>query len=252
MEVGTERCGPPLRGRLLAHPPCAGGEQRRHGHGGARRRSRCRTAVWDATQKPVMQELATEFTRTHPNVDVNVQLTPWVDYWTKLKAAVERRRGARRLLDERPQLPAVRLQRRDQADRGAGRTPRSSPSPWWTSTPTSGKQYGLPKDMDTVGVWYNKTLFDAAKVKYPADDWTWADFQEAAAKLTDPDKGVLRHRGAARRVPGVPVQHHLPGRRLRDLPGRQEVRLRRPQDDRGPEVLDRPDQPPSSRPTSRP
>ncbi|WP_246083588.1 extracellular solute-binding protein [Nonomuraea diastatica] len=53
-----------------------------------------------------------------------------------------------------------------------------------------GKLYGLPKDMDTVGVWYNKTLFGAAKVKHPADDWTWADFKEAAAELTDPAKGV--------------------------------------------------------------
>jgi multiple sugar transport system substrate-binding protein len=53
-----------------------------------------------------------------------------------------------------------------------------------------GKQYGLPKDMDTVGLWYNKKLFDAAGVKYPTASWTWADFQAAAAKLTDPSKGV--------------------------------------------------------------
>ena len=53
-----------------------------------------------------------------------------------------------------------------------------------------GKLYGLPKDMDTVGVWYNKTLFDARGVDYPADDWTWSDFKSAAARLTDPDKGV--------------------------------------------------------------
>ncbi|WP_165977689.1 extracellular solute-binding protein [Nonomuraea diastatica] len=44
--------------------------------------------VWDATQQAVMQELAAEFTRTHPNTAINVQLTPWADYWTKLKAAV--------------------------------------------------------------------------------------------------------------------------------------------------------------------
>jgi multiple sugar transport system substrate-binding protein len=52
-----------------------------------------------------------------------------------------------------------------------------------------GKHYGLPKDMDTVGVWYNKTLFDAAEVPYPKAGWTWSDFQDAAARLTDASKG---------------------------------------------------------------
>ena len=44
-------------------------------------------AVWDVNQKPAMQELATEFTKSHPNITIDVQLTPWEGYWTKLKAA---------------------------------------------------------------------------------------------------------------------------------------------------------------------
>ncbi|GAB3973646.1 hypothetical protein GCM10027615_37410 [Plantactinospora veratri] len=50
--------------------------------------------VWDTNQVPVMKELAAAFTKEHPTVTVDVQMTPWTDYWTKLRAAVsgERRR----------------------------------------------------------------------------------------------------------------------------------------------------------------
>jgi multiple sugar transport system substrate-binding protein len=47
----------------------------------------------------------------------------------------------------------------------------------------------MPKDYSTVGLWYNKTLFDKAGVKYPDDTWTWDDLANAAAKLTDKSKG---------------------------------------------------------------
>ena len=53
-----------------------------------------------------------------------------------------------------------------------------------------GKLYGAPKDFDTVAVWYNKALFDAAGVAYPKEGWTWEDMTATAAKLTDKAKGV--------------------------------------------------------------
>lgn len=42
----------------------------------------------------------------------------------------------------------------------------------------------LPYDYSTVGLYYNKELFDEAGVAYPADDWTWDDLIAAARKLT--------------------------------------------------------------------
>ena len=50
--------------------------------------------------------------------------------------------------------------------------------------------YGIPKDYDTIALWYNKTLFDAAGVAYPDETWTWDTMLEAAQTLTDPDNGV--------------------------------------------------------------
>lgn len=53
-----------------------------------------------------------------------------------------------------------------------------------------GKQYGIPKDWDTTAVWYNKEIFDKAKVPYPKADWTWDEMSETAKKLTDKSKGI--------------------------------------------------------------
>lgn len=50
-----------------------------------------------------------------------------------------------------------------------------------------GKQYAIPKDIDTIALWYNKTMFDEAGIKYPDASWTWDTFRDAAKKLTKAD-----------------------------------------------------------------
>ena len=50
---------------------------------------------------------------------------------------------------------------------------------------SEGKQYAIPKDIDTIALWYNKTIFDEMGVAYPDETWTWNDFADAAAKLTN-------------------------------------------------------------------
>lgn len=47
-----------------------------------------------------------------------------------------------------------------------------------------GAIYGLPRDNDTKVIFYNKTLFDAAGLAYPASGWTWEDLRHAAIGLT--------------------------------------------------------------------
>ena len=42
----------------------------------------------------------------------------------------------------------------------------------------------LPQNISSPVVYYNKQLFDAAGLAYPADDWTWNDFVATARALT--------------------------------------------------------------------
>lgn len=56
-----------------------------------------------------------------------------------------------------------------------------------------GQVYGIPKDFNSLGLFYNKDLFAAAGLDEPTDDWTWEDLKAAAAALTDtsdPNKPV--------------------------------------------------------------
>src|SRR5690606_21399696 len=40
-----------------------------------------------------------------------------------------------------------------------------------------------------VVLYYNRALFDAASMEYPTLDWTWDDFEAAAAELTQDTDG---------------------------------------------------------------
>lgn len=50
---------------------------------------------------------------------------------------------------------------------------------------SDGQVYGIPKDFNTLGLFYNTDLFDAASVAYPTETWTWDDMKTAAEALTD-------------------------------------------------------------------
>jgi multiple sugar transport system substrate-binding protein len=65
-----------------------------------------------------------------------------------------------------------------------------------------GKVYGIPKDFNTLGLVYNKELFQKAGVKEPTNDWTWDDLKAAAKALTrDGAVGLSLPADAARFVP---------------------------------------------------
>lgn len=49
----------------------------------------------------------------------------------------------------------------------------------------NGKLYAIPRDVSNLVVFYNKSLFDAAGVKYPSPDWSMNDFLKIAQKLTN-------------------------------------------------------------------
>src|SRR3712207_9082849 len=51
-------------------------------------------ALWNVDQAPVMEQLAVEFEKTHPNVHVQVQVTPFNEYFTKLQTAISGGAGA--------------------------------------------------------------------------------------------------------------------------------------------------------------
>jgi multiple sugar transport system substrate-binding protein len=152
--------------------------------------------VWsgqaDAAQK-VMEGLAKEFEKAHPNVTIN--LSPGASSTDQLLQKL----SAGFAGDQYPDMSYAFGSWAGQLE-ASGRTLDISdevkkPEVKWdeftaaargTAQPTGKKVIGFPAVVDNIGLLYNKTLFDKAGVAYPTADWTWDDFRAAAKKLTDP------------------------------------------------------------------
>lgn len=158
--------------------------------------------IWDKYQQPGMQEMIDRFEELNPDIEVEIQMYPWAQYWTKLDALAE----GGNLPDlfwmhigyfSRYSEAEVML---DITDRVTEEIDLSKFERVVTDIYRSnGRYYGLPKDIDTVGLWYNKKLFDEAGVPYPTEAMTWDEFVEVSKKLTDRKKGTY---GFAARLEG--------------------------------------------------
>ncbi|MCR6712374.1 MAG: ABC transporter substrate-binding protein [Demequina sp.] len=152
--------------------------------------------VWSGQSdeaETVIEGLADEFEKDHPNVTINMSpgASSTDDLLQKLSAGFAG--------NQYPDMSYAYGSWAGQLE-ASGRTLDISdevkkPEVKWdeftaaaraTAQPTGNKVIGFPAVVDNVGLLYNKTLFDAAGVAYPTDDWTWDDFRAAAKQLTDP------------------------------------------------------------------
>ncbi|SCY44101.1 ABC transporter substrate-binding protein [Alkaliphilus peptidifermentans] len=151
-------------------------------------------ALWDTFQEPVLQEIISEFQKTNPHIKVDVQLTPFGQYWTKLETAATGgvlpdlfwMNGPNfiKYASNGMLLPIHEKAKTDNVDL------TKYPKGLIELYTYENSLYGIPKDFDLTALWYNKNIFDDAGVPYPTDEWTWDDMVEAARKLTDKEKGI--------------------------------------------------------------
>jgi len=52
-----------------------------------------------------------------------------------------------------------------------------------------GQQLCMPQNISSPVIYYNKTLFDAAGLSYPGDDWNWDEFVTTAQAMTQDSDG---------------------------------------------------------------
>ena len=150
-------------------------------------------ALWDESQKPVFDQIVAKFEETNPDIDVEVQLTPWSDYWTKLDAAM----GAGSAADVfwmNTFLPkyvkAGVLEPLDSYIQASGIDMNGYVGVVRDPYKMDGVQYAMPKGMDTVQVFYNKAIFKQYGVDEPKDGWTWADMVNLGKDLKDKTKAA--------------------------------------------------------------
>ena len=144
--------------------------------------------IWDNSQREAMQALADAYHEQNPDVTIEVQVTSWDEYWTKLEAAA----GSGNLPDifwmhtNQILLYADSGMLADVTDLYDNDTYSHYSDISIANTQGSdGRMYGVPKDKDTVCLVYNKEMFDQAGVAYPDENWTWDDLTEASQKIYD-------------------------------------------------------------------
>ncbi|MCI8958134.1 MAG: sugar ABC transporter substrate-binding protein [Lachnospiraceae bacterium] len=139
-----------------------------------------------------MQAMCDAYTAIHPDVVIEVQVTSWSEYWTKLEATA--------ISNQMPDIFWMHTNEilkyadygkiADLTDLYDGEDPEYyqkhfSEVSLSNIQGSDGRYYGVPKDKDTVGLVYNKEMFDAAGVAYPTAEWTWDDLCEASRKIYD-------------------------------------------------------------------
>jgi len=146
-------------------------------------------SVWgDPEELAILQEIADDFTKANPNVNITVNVSDWDTYWDKLQTTLAagtppdvfamdaplypdyQSRGV--LLNLQPYIQKDNFDLTDFYDSSL------------TCYQTADGYYGLPRDVQPSVMYYNKDMFDEAGVPYPDDTWTWDTLIEMGQKLT--------------------------------------------------------------------
>lgn len=153
-------------------------------------------AIWDENQVPALEANIAAFNETYPNIEVKIDITPWAQYWTKLQtqASGDTLPDVFWMNGPNFQLYAANDQLEPMTNLiDAGEVdPNNYVDVLNDLYSYDGEQYGMPKDFDTVALWYNKAILDEAGVPVPDGTWTWEDFGTAAKTVSDnlADQGI--------------------------------------------------------------
>lgn len=139
-------------------------------------------------EEGIFTKLTEEYKKDHPNIDFNLHFVPTNDYETKLLTAFS---GGANIdcfaVASAPGFASYQAKGQiyciDELVAKKG-TDTSGFQAAYDGLKIDGKAYVLPYKTSSWVVYYNKDIFDNAGVPYPADDWTWEEYAETAAKLT--------------------------------------------------------------------
>ena len=146
-------------------------------------------SIWgDPQELKNQQAIVDAFHVTNPKITVKVTVSDWEPYWDKLQTSIAGGdapdvfamdgplfpdyQGRDVLLDLKPFIDREGYDLGQLADQAVA------------DFTTPGGQFGLPRDLNVVALYYNKKMFDTAGIPYPDDTWDWAKLTDVAKKLT--------------------------------------------------------------------
>jgi multiple sugar transport system substrate-binding protein len=145
--------------------------------------------MWgDPAELEVWNKIVADFHQAKPDITVKVEVSDWDSYWTKLKTLLSAETPPDVFAMDAPlyldyQSRGVLLNLQPYLDKNPDLLKGVYPQTLEAYKTPDG-MYGLPRDFQTIVLFYNKDMFDAAGVAYPTADWTYDDLRNAAKQLT--------------------------------------------------------------------
>ncbi|WP_159792046.1 ABC transporter substrate-binding protein [Puerhibacterium puerhi] len=157
--------------------------------------------MWDANQLPGYQACASDFEAENPGIRINIEQYGWDDYWTQLTARMVAESAPDVFVDHSQQFGKYVgygqiLDISDRVEDSGIDTSQYQDGLIDLWRGQDGGLYGLPKDWDTVGLYYNADML--AEAGYAPEDlweleWNPRDggsFEQFVARMTVDRNGV--------------------------------------------------------------
>lgn len=148
---------------------------------------------WSLDTTPEFQALADAFHDTHPDVTIELKGYDAAEYNTLITADLAAGSGPDIITQKEVKYVPTFVDGGQLLDVSDVELPDGISGA--DSYKVDGTAYAVPYRNDSWVLYYNKDLFDQAGVEYPDGSWTWDDYSDAAAALTD---GIAAAGGTAK------------------------------------------------------
>ncbi|HLQ80435.1 MAG TPA: sugar ABC transporter substrate-binding protein [Brachybacterium sp.] len=141
--------------------------------------------IWDKAQEPAMLQIVEAFNQHYPDISVSISTTAFGPYFERLRIQATG--------DDLPDVFWINgpnfelyasygmLQDLTELE---GFEPANYPPNLIELYSYQGTPYAIPKDFDTIALWYNRDLLQRAGVDEPAGSWSWDEYRDASEVVT--------------------------------------------------------------------
>ena len=141
--------------------------------------------IWDKAQEPAMLQIVEAFNQHYPDISVSISTTAFGPYFERLRIQATG--------DDLPDVFWINgpnfelyasygmLQDLTELE---GFDPANYPPNLIELYSYQGTPYAIPKDFDTIGLWYNRDLLHRAGVDEPTGSWSWQEYREVSETVT--------------------------------------------------------------------
>jgi multiple sugar transport system substrate-binding protein len=147
-------------------------------------------SIWgDPSEVKNQQAIVDAFHVANPKITVKVTVSDWNTYWDKLQTGIAGGDAPDVFAMDGPLFPDyqsrdVLLDLKPYIDKSGYDLTQLADQAVADFTTAGGGQFGLPRDLNVIALFYNKKMFDAAGIAYPDDTWDWNKLIDVGKQLT--------------------------------------------------------------------